>query len=191
MRTPVLTVRFMSPGPYDDGSRYYKIFVDVDIHDTDNDEIPDDSGVRCPPSCPSTSYASDTAFHKVHLTSQTHAERLGNPQATNTLDPFYGVKIQWSDGDLDLATYEEGVKVLRKIDRYLDRVRQSAGYTRSFGEFVLRLGRAMGIRKAYVPRPDGLNPYVDLDYASTLIDRQIGEWMAKWRPNHHDVTGVA
>ncbi len=181
MRTPVLNVKLAVPGRYD--GRYYHIYVDVEVHDNDNDG---DAVSR-----PTTAYGSDTEFYRVHVTSQTHDEQLGSPAATNTMDPFYGLHIQWCGGDGDLRTYEEGVKVLRKIDRHMERLQKSAGVPKSFGEFVLRLGRAMHINRAYVSRPDNLNPYVDLDYASLLIDRQIGAWMAKCRPNHTAATDVA
>ena len=167
MRTPVLDVKFKGHKL----DRYSHVYVDVGVYDDDQDQTDPDGNQVSPPQ---TSYSDDTRFYRVHLTSQTDPERLVEYQE-GTLDPFYAVYIEWNVAHNDLESLKEGVTVLRKIDKYMSRVNKVAGYTNSFGNFVLRLGKAMGIKQAYIDRGFA-NNYVDLEGAARLIDNKVSEW---------------
>lgn len=132
----------------------------------------DESGNRDLRYC-GTAYSSDTEFYKVKITGQTDMECLRESREYI----MYAEQISW-DENFTLENAEIAIKALRKIRKYLDHAEEIAGRTTSFGQYLVRVYKAMKIRRV-VLKIDGEYNSTTVDHAGMLVDKQIHAWRDK------------
>lgn len=69
-------------------------------------------------------------------------------QADYVSEDAYGWRVEYAQPySVDLRRAEMMVKTLRKVQRGLDRMERDLGYAESFGAFVARVGKVLGVSR--------------------------------------------
>lgn len=91
----------------------------------------------------------------------------------------YGYDIEYRDViGVNLQTAEKMIKVLRSVDRKLEKIQSELGYPQSFSAYLARAGKAMGISQyGFLPVTGRTFPS-GASYAwhgATMIDAMVAE----------------
>ncbi len=174
-RYPTMEVRF------EHDRNYFHVNASVSTYEvTDDEEAPNGSKAVLT----WNTYSGDDAYDyaRIAVDNQTDVERLRRDETVTTGDAMYGVYIKWRHQHGDLSEHERAIKALRKVENYLKKTNEIAGQATSFGQQVLRVCKALGIRKMWIRRPgEDSNPLRDLDWSARIIDEEIGGWMREAR----------
>lgn len=100
--------------------------------------------------------------------------------------PSYGWDVEYRDVyTVDLRRAEMMVRVLRRASKAIDRLNDQFGYAATFGAYVLRAAKALGVKRFMLPsihEPDETR-IVGATTAQAIIDQ--------WIADYHEGNGAA
>lgn len=93
--------------------------------------------------------------------------------------PSYAWDVEFRDvWSVDLRRAEMMVRVLRRVNKAMDRLNDQFGYASTFGAYVLRAAKALGVKRFILPsvhEPDEVR-IVGATTAQAVIDQWIADY---------------
>lgn len=133
------TVAFRIDNAVPSFSEYAHIVVDV--------VYVDDSAKSCQLAFYNNYFSDKRQYKGLKVKAQMDGER--------ELPYGWSLVIEDHDNEIDLEKAESMTKTLRPINRKLNKINEAEGYVETFEEFIIRLGRVLGV-KAFFTKTEGL-----------------------------------
>jgi hypothetical protein len=98
----------------------------------------------------------------------------------------YAWRVEWRENDRDLRSLERGVKALRPLERKLERYTRDEGRCDSFGRYLLRVARALGIARMVFNHEGDSNGHryrrTSLGDGMAFVDYTVTTWWREAQP---------
>jgi hypothetical protein len=114
----------------------------------------------------------DHEYHNLHVKATASRSMTGQPS--------YGWRVEYGDVcTVDEREAEQMLKALRRINRGVDKLRDQFGSPATFGAYVLRVAKAMGVKRLVFPSVHEENE------VRTLIPQSAQEVLDEWIAAYH------
>lgn len=100
-------------------------------------------------------------------------------------DQVYAIEAAFDAYRVDLENAERMAKILRFVQNRLDKMRQEFGYAETYGQFMIRVLKIIGVKKVLLCNPQSrfgekYSTYEKLGPAADAVDYRIKDKLANW-----------
>ncbi len=111
-------------------------------------------------------------YKGVTLTSQSSRRYLADP---DNRFPMYALELEWYASHMNASACKLGAATLGMLDKKLDKITEEYGPPASFGVWVWRVCKVIGLDKVQMPERDRDN-FVTPGIACEILDHKVWSW---------------
>lgn len=148
-RQPVFIVHIEGPTHHGGGTAYAHINFSLGYVQDDELDYYSEWDYQCT--------GKDRDYYNLRITCQIDSSELRTPT------PAYVQRLEYDRSVKSLGDAERIYKTLQRLNKLWNKMENEEGYTKSYGQFVNRWARAIGVKHLYIRKKPRVNALYDRD----------------------------